>query len=49
MSAIAPYEVSAFNTAVTSENKIHDDDVARVRDARDLLARPREIDAPNEA
>ncbi|MFT4096811.1 MAG: hypothetical protein QM651_06790 [Rhodoblastus sp.] len=29
MSAPAPYEVSAFNTAVTSENKIHDDDVAR--------------------
>ncbi len=29
MSALAPYEVSAFNTAVTSENKIHDDDVAR--------------------
>ncbi len=29
MSAIAPYEVSAFNTAATSENKIHDDDVAR--------------------
>lgn len=27
--APAPYEVSAFNTAVTSENKIHDDDVAR--------------------
>lgn len=29
MSALAPYDVSAFNTAVTSENKIHDDDVAR--------------------
>ena len=29
MSAPAPYDVSAFNTAVTSENKIHDDDVAR--------------------
>ena len=27
--ALAPYDVSAFNTAVTSENKIHDDDVAR--------------------
>ena len=27
--APAPYEVSAFNTAATSENKIHDDDVAR--------------------
>ncbi len=29
MSALAPYDVSAFNTAATSENKIHDDDVAR--------------------
>lgn len=29
MSALAPYDVSAYNTAVTSENKIHDDDVAR--------------------
>lgn len=29
MSALAPYDVRAFNTAVTSENKIHDDDVAR--------------------
>ena len=27
--ALAPYDVKAFNTAVTSENKIHDDDVAR--------------------
>ncbi len=27
--ALAPYDVRAFNTAVTSENKIHDDDVAR--------------------
>lgn len=27
--AIAPYEVSAFNTAAASENKIHDDSVAQ--------------------
>ena len=26
---LAPYRVSAFNTAHDSENKIHDDDVAR--------------------
>jgi len=28
-SAITAYEVSAFNTAVASENKIHDDSIAR--------------------
>jgi hypothetical protein len=27
-SIITTYEVSAFNTAVTSENKIHDDSIA---------------------
>jgi acyl dehydratase len=29
LSAIAPWRVKAFNTATTSDNKIHDDDVAR--------------------
>ncbi len=28
-SALAPYEVSAYNTAATSENRIHDDSVAQ--------------------
>ena len=27
--ALSPYRVEAFNTAKASENKIHDDDVAR--------------------
>ena len=27
--ALAPYHVEAFNTAKVSENKIHDDEVAR--------------------
>ena len=27
--AISPYRVQAYNTAVASENKIHDDTVAR--------------------